>query len=258
MGEIATHAPGAISLGIYRDALDDEVAYLLAHSGASVVLAEDEEQVDKLLAIGERAPRLQRIGYADPRGMRKYDDPRLMPLAELVALGRCAPVSCAARPPGLLADHLCRHGRCGARAGYVPLLPRPRRAAAPALRADGTARRLHAAPRGGGGFQQRRRPAQRRDRGEDRPAGRQWAGRDRHPPPHHLLWLFPRGRRGGRAARRVAAHGRCRIFRREGPPRDNRPHQGHRDDSAGRPVQPAIHRERAEVEPLCCRGRDPR
>jgi len=90
MGEIATHALRAMSLGIYRDALDDEVAYLLAHSGAAVVLAEDEEQVDKLLAIGDRAPGLRRIVYADPRGMRKYDDPRLMPLAELVARGEAA------------------------------------------------------------------------------------------------------------------------------------------------------------------------
>ena len=87
MGEIATHAIGAMSLGIYRDALDDEVAYLLSHAGASVVLAEDEEQVDKLLAMCDRAPGLRHIVFADPRGMRKYDDPRLMPLADLVARG---------------------------------------------------------------------------------------------------------------------------------------------------------------------------
>jgi long-chain acyl-CoA synthetase len=90
MGEIATHALGAMSLGIYRDALDDEVAYLLSHAGASVVLAEDEEQVDKLLAMGERVPGLRHIVFADPRGMRKHDDPRLMPLADLVARGEAA------------------------------------------------------------------------------------------------------------------------------------------------------------------------
>ncbi len=90
MGEIATHAIGARSLGIYRDALDDEVAYLLEHSGAKAVIAEDEEQVDKLLGMGDRAPALRHIIYSDPRGMRKHADPRLLPAAELVRLGEAA------------------------------------------------------------------------------------------------------------------------------------------------------------------------
>ncbi|SDB70645.1 AMP-binding protein [Belnapia rosea] len=90
MGEIATHAIGARSLGIYRDALDDEVAYLLEHSGARAVIAEDEEQVDKLLGMGDRAPALRHIIYSDPRGMRKHADPRLLPAAELVRLGEAA------------------------------------------------------------------------------------------------------------------------------------------------------------------------
>jgi long-chain acyl-CoA synthetase len=90
MGEIAAHALGAKSLGIYRDALEDEVAYLLAFCGAKAVLAEDEEQVDKLLNISERVPTLRHIVYSDPRGMRKYVDLRLMPAAELVKWGESA------------------------------------------------------------------------------------------------------------------------------------------------------------------------
>jgi long-chain acyl-CoA synthetase len=87
MGEIAAHAIGAQSLGVYRDALEDEVAYLLAFAGAKAVIAEDEEQVDKLLGISDRVPSLQHIIYCDPRGMRKHEDPRLLPVADLVALG---------------------------------------------------------------------------------------------------------------------------------------------------------------------------
>ncbi len=87
MGEIAAHAVGARSLGIYRDALDDEVAYLLEFAGASIVLAEDEEQVDKLLNISDRVPTLRHIVFADPRGMRKHDDRRLMSLDALVKAG---------------------------------------------------------------------------------------------------------------------------------------------------------------------------
>jgi long-chain acyl-CoA synthetase len=87
MGEIAAHAVGARSLGLYRDALEEEVAYLLDHSGARLVFAEDEEQVDKLLAVADRLPGLRTIVYSDPRGMRKYADARLMPADVLVARG---------------------------------------------------------------------------------------------------------------------------------------------------------------------------
>ncbi|GGF33527.1 AMP-dependent synthetase [Aliidongia dinghuensis] len=99
MGELAAHALGAISLGIYRDALDEEVAYLVNHAGVRVILAEDEEQADKLLALGERIPTVRHIIYADPRGMRKYDDPRLM--AETELFRRAAEAEAA--DPGLYA-----------------------------------------------------------------------------------------------------------------------------------------------------------
>ena len=95
--EIATHAIGAMSLGLYRDVLDDEAAYLLSYGEARLVFAEDEEQVDKLLNLADRVPHLQHIVYSDPRGMRKYDDPRLMAADKLAKLGR----ERAAREPGL-------------------------------------------------------------------------------------------------------------------------------------------------------------
>jgi long-chain acyl-CoA synthetase len=95
--EIASHAIGGMSLGLYRDVLDDEAAYLLNYGEAKLVFAEDEEQVDKLLGLADRAPGLKHIVYSDPRGMRKYDDPRLMPADGLAALGR----ERALREPGL-------------------------------------------------------------------------------------------------------------------------------------------------------------
>jgi long-chain acyl-CoA synthetase len=90
MGEVAAHALRAMSLGIYRDALDEEVAYLVTHADAHVVLAEDEEQVDKLLSLGDRIPTVRHIVFSDPRGMRKHSDPRLMALADLLAAGEAA------------------------------------------------------------------------------------------------------------------------------------------------------------------------
>ena len=49
--------------------LDEEAAYLLTYGEAQLVFAEDEEQVDKLLGLADRAPHLKHIVYSDPRGM---------------------------------------------------------------------------------------------------------------------------------------------------------------------------------------------
>ncbi|MGF1526319.1 MAG: AMP-binding protein [Candidatus Competibacterales bacterium] len=86
-GEIATHAVGAISLGLYRDLLETELSYLATFAGIKVILAEDEEQVDKCLALGGALNTVAHIIYDDPRGMRKYQDPRLVALADLKAAG---------------------------------------------------------------------------------------------------------------------------------------------------------------------------
>jgi len=96
-GEVAAHALGAMSLGIYQDSMNQEVAYLIDYAQAKVIIAEDEEQVDKLLEIAESLACIEKIVYCDPRGMRKYDDPRLMSAEELRALG----AQIDARHPGL-------------------------------------------------------------------------------------------------------------------------------------------------------------
>jgi long-chain acyl-CoA synthetase len=75
---VAVHALRGMTLGLYQDALDDEVAYLLTYAKVRVVIAEDEEQVDKVLKVAEKVPSIEHIVYCDPRGMRKYDDSRLV------------------------------------------------------------------------------------------------------------------------------------------------------------------------------------
>ncbi|ABO24476.1 long-chain fatty acid--CoA ligase [Shewanella loihica] len=87
-GEVAAHALACFSLGIYQDSLHEEVAYLLNRSEAQVIVAEDEEQCDKLLELGDSIPSVKYIVYCDPRGMRKYDDPRLISVEEIYRLGQ--------------------------------------------------------------------------------------------------------------------------------------------------------------------------
>ena len=79
---------GAITVGIYPTNPQAEVEYLLSHSGARVLVAEDQEQVDKALAVADRCPALERIVVIDPRGLRGYRDPRLLRYEEVEAKGR--------------------------------------------------------------------------------------------------------------------------------------------------------------------------
>ena len=85
--EVASHALRAMIFGIYQDSLNEEVAYLINYAEAKIIIAEDEEQVDKVLEITEQCPCVKHIVYCDPRGMRKYDDPRLMSHLDLLASG---------------------------------------------------------------------------------------------------------------------------------------------------------------------------
>lgn len=87
LGEIAAHAIGARSLGIYRDSMGEEVEYLINITEARVAWVEDEEQYDKLLDLGDTVPSLQYVVYSDPRGMSKYDDARLRYVEDVIALG---------------------------------------------------------------------------------------------------------------------------------------------------------------------------
>jgi long-chain acyl-CoA synthetase len=100
----AAQCLGAIPVPVYQDAVADEMAFVLAHGEAAVAIAEDQEQVDKLIAIGERAPHLARIVYDDPRGLRDYDHARLTALESLMAEGRAA----LARDPGLVAREIAQ------------------------------------------------------------------------------------------------------------------------------------------------------
>jgi long-chain acyl-CoA synthetase len=94
---IAAHAAHAMSMGIYQDSLDPEVEYLINYSGARLIVAEDEEQVDKILNLGDELKSVDFIVYCDGRGMRKYDDPRLLSRDDLFARG----AALASEQPGL-------------------------------------------------------------------------------------------------------------------------------------------------------------
>jgi long-chain acyl-CoA synthetase len=87
--DLATVAVRGITVGLYPTNPPAEVEYLLTDSGATVHLAEDQEQVDKVRAVTSGAlSGLQRIIYLEPRGLHNYDDSRLMSWEQFLELGR--------------------------------------------------------------------------------------------------------------------------------------------------------------------------
>ncbi len=88
IAELAAQSAGAISMGVYQDAIAAEIQYLVDFSDARFVVAEDQEQVDKLLEVWEQLPKAEYIIYYDPRGMRHYNYPFLLDFQEVEALGR--------------------------------------------------------------------------------------------------------------------------------------------------------------------------
>lgn len=85
--ELAAQAAGGVSVGIYQDSLAREVSYVIDHSDSRFVVVEDQEQVDKLLEIKAELPKVERVIYYDPKGLKHYRDPLLMDFAAVEALG---------------------------------------------------------------------------------------------------------------------------------------------------------------------------
>jgi long-chain acyl-CoA synthetase len=87
VADLGIQGLGAVTVGIYPTSPAAEVEYLLAHSEAAVLIAEDEEQLDKALAVRDRLPALRRIVLVDSRNVRLGDDPGVILWDELAALG---------------------------------------------------------------------------------------------------------------------------------------------------------------------------
>jgi long-chain acyl-CoA synthetase len=88
---IGTHAVGALSAGIYQSSLPDEIAQILDSMDVSIVFCDDQEQVDKLVEIRDRIPKVKKVLYEDPRGMRAYRaDDWFMFIEDLYKIGEAA------------------------------------------------------------------------------------------------------------------------------------------------------------------------
>lgn len=79
---------GAVTNGVYPTDSSSQVEYLLNDSGSRFYFAEDEEQLDKVLAVRERTPSLEKIIIFDMEGLRHLDDAMCISFDELLQLGK--------------------------------------------------------------------------------------------------------------------------------------------------------------------------
>ncbi|WP_216211905.1 AMP-dependent synthetase/ligase [Amycolatopsis aidingensis] len=87
LADLAVQGLGGQSIGVYPTSPEIEVEYLLGHSRSTVLIAEDEEQLDKALAVRHRLPELRHLVLMDPRGVRVAEVPGLLTFAELERRG---------------------------------------------------------------------------------------------------------------------------------------------------------------------------
>jgi long-chain acyl-CoA synthetase len=84
----AAQCLGGIPVPMYQDAVAAEMVFVLKNAEIKYAIAEDQEQVDKLIEIQEQCPDLQHVFYDDTRGLRHYDQPFLQSMDELQQQGR--------------------------------------------------------------------------------------------------------------------------------------------------------------------------
>ncbi len=101
--DMAAQSLGGVCVGLYPTSPWPELAYILKHSGAQIVVCGDQEQVDKILEARQRTelPNLAWIIYVDDKGMRGYREEGLISFVDVLARGQ----HLAEQDPRLLAAH---------------------------------------------------------------------------------------------------------------------------------------------------------
>jgi long-chain acyl-CoA synthetase len=79
---------GGISVGIYTTDSAQQINYILNNCGSRFHFVEDEEQLDKILAVRKDVPCLEKVIIYDMDGLRHFSDPLVMSFDQLLELGR--------------------------------------------------------------------------------------------------------------------------------------------------------------------------
>lgn len=90
IADLAAQALGAVTYGIYPTSAPAEVRYLLDHGGARVAVVEDQEHLDKVLAVLEQCPGVRGVVVIDTRALFMYTRAGVHRFADVEAHGRAA------------------------------------------------------------------------------------------------------------------------------------------------------------------------
>jgi len=88
VAQLSAQALGGMSVPVYQDSIASELVYVLNHAETTVIVAEDQEQVDKALSLKDQLPNLRWIVFDDPRGLWGYADPILRSYESVLEAGR--------------------------------------------------------------------------------------------------------------------------------------------------------------------------
>ena len=72
--ELGAHTLGATTLNLFTSSIADELAFSIERIHSPIVIVQDQEQVDKLLEVRDRLPRVKKVVYIDPTGMTSYEE----------------------------------------------------------------------------------------------------------------------------------------------------------------------------------------
>ena len=86
--ELAVQSLGACVVGIYPTSVGEEILHILGHAQVRVVVAEDQEQVDKLSRLWDRLESVQTVIYYDPRGLAHYGQDYVLEFTTVEQRGR--------------------------------------------------------------------------------------------------------------------------------------------------------------------------
>ncbi|MBW1696263.1 MAG: AMP-binding protein [Deltaproteobacteria bacterium] len=86
--EIATLCARGVGVWLFQDCLIDEVKYIVDHSDTKFLFAESQEEVDKAISIFHECPKLKKVIWDDPKGMRNYHQDYLISFRDVQELGR--------------------------------------------------------------------------------------------------------------------------------------------------------------------------
>ena len=102
LADLAVLSCGGVSNGIYPTDAASQVHYLCEDSRTTLLFVEDDEQLDKAMEVRSQLPDLRKVVVFDMEGLRKLDEPDVIGLDELRALGR----SYLAQHPGAVEERV--------------------------------------------------------------------------------------------------------------------------------------------------------